>query len=93
MADPDTNSKVGDKDLWRSYLLKGRVSVVTTGSGGYSVSVTWDNDLVSESENICTSTFCKFSVCKGPRGQVCVCRSISRVTLMHSGQKGSHKLS
>ena len=49
VADPDTNSKVGDKDLWRSYLLKGRVNVVATGSGGYSVSVTWDKDLVSES--------------------------------------------
>ena len=46
VADPDTNSKVEGKNLWRSYLLRGHVTVVTTGSGGYSVSVIWDKDLV-----------------------------------------------
>ena len=52
VADPDTNSKVEGKDLWRSYLLKGHVTVVTTSSSGYSVSVTWDKDLVSETGHL-----------------------------------------
>ena len=52
VADPDTNSKVEGKDLWRSYLLKGHVTMVTTSSSGYSVSVTWDKDLVSETGHL-----------------------------------------
>ena len=66
VADPDTNSKVEGKNLWRSYLLRGAVTVVTTGSGSYSVSVTWDKDLVS-GEGVCTFLEV-FSDCKGLSG-------------------------
>ena len=64
VADPDTNSKVEGKELWKSYLLKGHATVTTTGSGDYKLSVTWDKDLVSETKHAVRSLLDRAGFCQ-----------------------------